>query len=278
MTFINTLIILLTGILFAIGVNPKVSRTPFNLSKPSLRVKLSDKLKEISGLTWYKRNLLAAIQDEDGRIFLINSSTGIIERKLKFAGPGDYESIVFTNGFFYVITSSGLLYQVNHLDPTQLRKFKTPLNWMNDVEGMCYDTVLDVLLVACKEQASTKLTPSTKGKAIYGLDINNQEFVTPAIYTIKKKELVPFLKSKRTFKPSGLAIDPITCNLYVLASVGKMLIVMSPDGTILDVNKLSSKQFRQPEGIAFSPEGDLYVASEAKGKKAVLLKFIRKIE
>ena len=257
------------------GSNDSISRIPYDLANPDLKLELSDKLKEISGLTWYKRNLLAGIQDEDGKIFIINSRTGVIEQELKFAGPGDYESIEYANEFFYVMTSSGLLYEVNEHDPTITRKFKTPLTWLNDVEGMCFDTVLDVLLVACKEKPSTKLSPSTKGKAIYGIDLNSKNFVTPPIFTIKKKDLEPFLQEKQTFKPSALAIDPITCNIYMLASVGQLLIVMSPDGTVLEVNRLKAKQFRQPEGITFSPGGDLFIANEAKGKKAILYKFLR---
>ena len=275
MAFIRVILIVYTGFFISPDAPKATSRIPFDLSKPLAKFELPAKLKEISGITWYKNNLLAAVQDEEGIIFLINSTNGKIQKEIRFNGPGDYESITFFNTSFYIMTSSGLLYVVNHLDPTIWRKFKTPLGWMNDIEGMCYDSVLDQLLVACKEQPSTQLTLNEKGKAIYAIDLSAKKLITPPTYTIKKKSLEPFLGEKPSFKPSGIAIDPITCNIYVLASVGKLLIVMSPDGTVLDVEKLSSKRFRQPEGITFSPDGDLFIANEASGKKARLYRFVR---
>lgn len=278
MAFINTIFFISIGFLITFGSAKQPSRLPFNLKEPEFRLELSDKLSEISGLTWYQQDLLAAVEDEFGIIYLINSSTGKIQNELRFAGPGDFESIEYFNGYFYVLTSSGLIYKVYHLDSSITTMGKTSLTWLNDVEGMCYDTVNDVLLIACKEQASTELLKKEKGKAIYAFNPDEKKLITPPVFRIKKKNLEPFLGEKPDFKPSAVAIDPITCNLYVLASVGKLLVVLSPDGTVLEVKRLKSKQFRQPEGISFSPEGHLFIANEAKGKKPTLFKFFRKTE
>jgi uncharacterized protein YjiK len=278
MAFIQFIFFLATGITLAGDPGQLPTRLPFNLKEPVYQVELPDKLSEISGLTWYQPELLAAVEDEEGVIYLIQPATGSIQCELRFAGPGDFESIAYNNGCFYVLTSSGLLYTVDHLDPTVSTRAKTSLTWRNDVEGMCYDTVSDLLLIACKEQPSTRLAKDEKGKAVYALDINENRLIVPPAFTIKKKYLEPFLGEKPTFKPSAIAIDPITCNLYVLASVGKLLIVVSPDGTVLAVERLKPKQFRQPEGIAFSPEGHLFISNEAKGKNPTLYTFFRKSE
>jgi uncharacterized protein YjiK len=37
--------------------------------------------------------------------------------------------------------------------------------------------------------------------------------------------------------------------------------------------KLNPKIFRQPEGICFSPDGTMYIASEGDGMEGTLLKF-----
>jgi len=52
-----------------------------------------------------------------------------------------------------------------------------------------------------------------------------------------------------------------------------MLIILNPKGEIEDLIPLDPKIFRQPEGICFSPNGDLYISSEGKGKSGYILKF-----
>ena len=39
------------------------------------------------------------------------------------------------------------------------------------------------------------------------------------------------------------------------------------------VKELDEKLFRQPEGICFSPEGDMYISNEGQGGKGYILKF-----
>ena len=60
----------------------------------------------------------------------------------------------------------------------------------------------------------------------------------------------------------------------MLSSVRKALVLLDPaDGTLLDVWPLPDDLFRQPEGLAFLPNGDLYISSEGSGGKAMLARF-----
>ena len=59
----------------------------------------------------------------------------------------------------------------------------------------------------------------------------------------------------------------------MISSVGKLLTIMDREGLILGVQALDPNLFRQPEGICFSPEGDLYISNEGKGGKGYVLKF-----
>ena len=59
----------------------------------------------------------------------------------------------------------------------------------------------------------------------------------------------------------------------MISSVGKLLVVLDRDGYILGVHALDPNLFRQPEGICFSPEGDLYISNEGRGGKGYVLKF-----
>ena len=75
------------------------------------------------------------------------------------------------------------------------------------------------------------------------------------------------------FKPSALAVHPITGELFVLSSVLKVLVVLAEDGSITAVLPLDGELLEQPEGMAFLPNGDLFISSEGVKKKARLLRF-----
>ncbi len=67
-------------LIISISININHKKIPFNVDKPEIKIELSKELKEISGLTWYNGQL-GAVQDESGRMYLLNSKTGAIEKK-----------------------------------------------------------------------------------------------------------------------------------------------------------------------------------------------------
>ena len=69
--------------------------------------------------------------------------------------------------------------------------------------------------------------------------------------------------TKLEFKPSAAAINPLTNELYIIASINKLLVVASRNGTVKEVYHLDSKMYKQPEGITFTPWGDLLISNEA---------------
>ena len=94
------------------------------------------------------------------------------------------------------------------------------------------------------------------------------------MFQIDEEELADFLGVKRMiFKPSALAIQPETKDIYVLSSVAKSLIVLDQEGVLKSAYSLPRSIFRQPEGIAFDTEFNLYISNEGRDKKATMLKF-----
>ena len=81
------------------------------------------------------------------------------------------------------------------------------------------------------------------------------------------------IESETSFQPSGIAIHPIDGEIYIISSVGKLLIILDRRGKVLEVKALDPKIFRQPEGICFSPAGDMFISSEGQGGKGYILKF-----
>jgi uncharacterized protein YjiK len=257
------LIIHLLNLISVVFINSSNNQAiPFNISNPELKIELSKELKEISGLTWLGNNEIGAVQDEAGILYILDASSGKIKNKIKFSLPGDFEGITVAGTCIYAITSSGMLYYFDRSSPNDIKRVKTPLSWRNDVEGLFYDEDSEQLLVICKENGSIS-DSDFKGKSIFSIRTSDHYFSKTPLVTIKKKELEKFKKVEK-FKPSAIDIDPLTKDIYILASAGKILLVLNSNYTIKTVINLPSKLYAQPEGICFSNNGDLFISNEGK--------------
>jgi len=80
-------------------------------------------------------------------------------------------------------------------------------------------------------------------------------------------------KSALRFMPASIAVHPLTSEVFVLSAVDRVLASFDRRGKVTGYALLDDKLFRQPEGIAFLPNGDMVVTNEGDGKKATLLRF-----
>jgi DNA-binding beta-propeller fold protein YncE len=82
----------------------------------------------------------------------------------------------------------------------------------------------------------------------------------------KKIDVAPIAKTlgvnKVRFKPSASAVNPLNGDIYMVSAVNKVLVVADSAGTVQDVYQLNPSLYRQPEGIAFTPTGDLLISNE----------------
>ena len=148
------------------------------------------------------------------------------------------------------------------------------------------------MLIACKGKPHIKKGRKYKGyKAVYRFDMVEKKLDTIPFLLINLNEIVDQEKldgyerlSQKLaseyddsgdirFQPSGIAVHPITGYIYIIASVGQKLIVVNREGVILTIENLEKKIFRQPEGICFKPNGNLYISNEGDGGKAKIHKF-----
>lgn len=254
----------------------------YNLKKPSKRWDLPKELVEISGLSFFRNNELACIQDEDGDFFIYDLRKKEITRKEKFGEKGDYEGVEVIEDTVYVLKSNGDLFYF-HLRSKgigEVLKLKTDLKKQNDAEGLGFLKEHQEILVACKEEPGTKKIDVGKSRTVYRISRPDKKFKKKPKYIIDAKSYNKMLETKelskkqhKPFKPSGVAIHPKTNDVYVIGTVGKMMIILNPNGEIIDLIPLNPEVFRQPEGICFSPDGDLYISSEGRNKKGYILKF-----
>ncbi|GAB3901381.1 hypothetical protein GCM10028803_25950 [Larkinella knui] len=236
----------------------------YDLKTPSRRFTLPPDLQEISGLSYYKTNQLLCVQDEKAVAYIYDLKKSEVADSSVFGGYGDFEGIEWADNEIYTLKSNGDLY---HFKPfsKQIAQLSTDLPAKVEVEGLAYDAQTNRLMIAVKEGGK-------KGeKVVYMYDIK-----TKVVYkglTIKDEVLAEAGVAVHKFKPSGLAVHPKTGDIYFLTSIGKQVVVLNRKGQVTATQSLDPALFRQPEGICFSPDGTLYIASEGDGKAGYILEF-----
>ncbi len=253
----------------------------YNMEQPNEYYGLAPRLREISGLTYRSATSLLCINDEEGVVFDYDVSSGEIAALYSFGKAGDYEGVELVNGILYVLRSNGDIYEVKNFNTDSITtiRHRTQLSSVNNAEGLCYDKRSNALLIACKGKPLHK----RKGeKAVYAFSLDTYQLKEEPIYRINQyqiEQIITDLSNRKGFEkegrfcPSAIAIHPITQNIYVLASVGKKLLVLNSYGAILAIVKLNPSVFFQPEGICFSPDGTMFICNEEKVGRANILQF-----
>lgn len=267
----------------------------YDLGTPVARYTLPAYLEEISGLSYYGNGKIACVQDEKANIYVWNLEKEKIIDKHEFGNDADYEDIAVVGKTAYILRNNGSIYRIKDFKKKdrKVKKYKTELKEKNDTEGIAYDPIANALLIACKGSPSIeKENPYEGYKAIYKFDLEEEKLVTRPHFlidldrldsyidrsrfnrlSVKVAKSLRIIESETSFKPSGIAIHPLDGEIYIISSVGKLLIILNSEGKVQDVRELDPIIFRQPEGICFSPAGDMYISNEGQGGKGYILKF-----
>ena len=242
--------------------------------------KLPGRLQEISGLAYWKENILLCVEDENGRLYLYDHAKEEIIQEIKFGKKGDYEGVTQSENIAYVIRSTGKLFYFNIEDEPDVMKVDLPFKSSNDLEGITKGHKKDEFYIVCKQNPEL-LENGVEGRAVYTYNVKKDKVKTrPYIHLtsdsfkdeIKKAGLNP--SKHMPFLPSGIAVHPITEDVFLISSVGRLLIVLNKSGSIVSMAPLKRSFYRQPEGICFDNEGNMFISSEGRGKKGYILKFI----
>ncbi|MFK7907496.1 MAG: hypothetical protein AB8B69_20335 [Chitinophagales bacterium] len=267
---------------------------PYNFAEPTQKQKMPNELDELSGLDFLGGTLFACIQDEKANVYIYNFETDEVTSDVDFGKNGDFEDVEVVGKEIWVLRSDGDLYQIMNFntDEQEVEKYETHLSTSNDAEGLCLDASKQNLLVACKGKAHDD--PKWDNyKAVYSFNLSTKELSPNPLFAIsldslskhlakdKNKELLNRVakffnpaSGDLTFQPSGIDVHPITKEIYLIATAGKLLVIMDASGKqIVHIEPLDPDVFKQPESICFMANGDLYIGNEARGGKANILKF-----
>lgn len=243
----------------------------YTMPRPQKMI-LDKKLNEISGLHYLKNeNAMLAIADNKQKIYRV-SQDGKVSNYFEndFAPQADFEDIAEIDSSIYVLISNGTIVELNKNDSgSNVKNYPFWSTEKNDFETIYYDSVVKSLIMICKK---CKGETSKEIVSAYRFDIAGKQFETQPFYTISSKEVRNMLKDgKVDFTPSAAAIHPKEKRLYILASAGNLLVITNLKGKVQQVFRLNPSLYPQSEGITFAPDGDMYVANEAKLGKPSLL-------
>ncbi len=172
----------------------------------------------------------------------------------------------------YIVRSDGKIYHTPW-QGGEVEKFSTELNEDNDVEGLCAIPTKGELWLACKERGGLEGKKTKNERMVYALSLQKEKLREKPAVTIDIDVLSDLAETGVRFAPSGIAIHPLSGDIYVISSVGKLLVVFDARASyVKHLQTLDYGHFPQPEGICFAPNGALYISSEG-GSRGALMRF-----
>jgi len=259
----------------------KVNSSPkeYDLNNPSV-LYLNEEMAEISGIYFYQKDSsVFAISDESGYLFKIHLNKNFITQRWRFDKTHDFEDLFYRDNAFYVLESNGDIHTLQFSPrgdtiTTQTSLFPTDGKGKNEFESFYYDSARKSFVMICKECKSDK-----KNKvSAWAYDPDSNSF-TASVFTINVDLIAAKTGDKKLkFKPSAATINPLTGDLWILSAVNMLLVVADQNGNCKEAFQLNRGIFTQPEGITFTPSGDLIISDEAGSKynSASILIFKRK--
>lgn len=231
-------------------------------------------LKEISAIAYIDEHRFACIQDEAGKIFIYNAQKKEIEKEIEFGNPGDYEGLALHANTAYVLRADGQIIEVNnYINSSHVTTVhKTSLTKKQNAEGLAFDKENNRLLIAIKGPEAV----SDKYKGIYAFNLDNKKLIKEPVFKIDlENEVFDRIKSGKKkgsrMQPSEIAIHPKNGNIYITDGAKPKLLIMNRSGKILSLSELKNSKFSQPEGLAFTPDGRLFISNEGTDNSGNIL-------
>lgn len=277
--------IVLFAVLIATSIllNKRDVSLGYDFNEPNETFVLPNILREISGITTGDDHRLACVQDENGILFQFDLESNEIALQQSFGEDGDYEGLCRVGPFFYVLRSDGILFELKEQAAIELRaeedvqeiaemrvnRYDLGLP-IAENEGLCFDEKNNRLLIISRDKS-----PHTKtnDRLIYAFDLTRKRLLKQPVFTLNPFSGKWNKQANLSFRPSELALHPLTGEIFVLSSKDQALFVFSPQGKIQTIQRFNPTIFAKPEGITFLENGDVYISNEGKDEKPTILFF-----
>ncbi len=266
------------AVLLTIGCRQKSSNTPdYDLQHPEVTL-LGNVLNEVSGICYDTKagdSALLAVVDSKKQVFQLEMKVPRLKDYTEKVLPSDSdpEDLVKLDSSIFVLLSRGVILEIpdKAKDTTGIKSYALGLPGNNDFETLYYDPNVKSLVLMCKACDHERKAGI---RTAYRFDLATRRFDSSSFYTIEKDAVKALMQDANAkFDPSAAAIHPINKRLYILSSAGNLLVIADNRGTVIEAFALSPDDFPQAEGIAFAPNGDMFISNEKKHGEPTLLRF-----
>lgn len=263
--YLYCLVLCLSGSCDSIGQKEITSPEGYDFSAGK-KHQLFSKLREISGIAFLPGSdtSMLAVNDEEGRIYAVNiNAPEFMADPTKFSGKGDYEDIAFFKDKWRVLESNGLIHSGNLATPDWTK----PPRFLPKDEYEAMAACNDSLVVICKECKENKEGTST----VFFIKADVDSLYIESTIQLEASD---FIKGKnKQVLASALARHPITREWFILSHLNGSLLIADAQFKVKQSFKLPRSIFLQPEGIAFSANGDLFISNEGDTGQGYILEF-----
>ncbi len=231
---------------------------------------LPKKLLEISGHHYFDDGTIAAINDEKGELYFVDlARPEDIVQEYEFGKKNDYEDLVTIDSSYYILESNGDLHYIHRVNTDSVVQYKFSRDVKVEFESLVHYPDKNALVLITKEHRFPE-----ESVLAFAFDLETKTYSDTPFFRIPLQEIYVKMKDLTgQFKPSAAAIHPSLNKLFIIASVGKVLVQCDLNGRSEKVYKLNPSRFQQPEGISFASNGDMYISNEGLEGKATIIRF-----
>ncbi len=232
--------------------------------RAAVQAKLPNVLREVSGLAVAADGRVFAHGDERAVVAQVDACAARVIKIFSLGRPplrGDFEGLAIAGERFFLITSTGFLYEFREGPDGAAVPFSvmdTGFGRVCELEGLAYDASERTLLSGCKETAR----PSLRGQLVvlrWSLD-RRAAAAAPSL-TIPLNDVLKATGTKG-FRTTSIERDALTGHYILVAGPERALVELTPKGAVIAGRDLNRQLHPQPEGVTLVGDSVLVIADE----------------
>jgi hypothetical protein len=231
---------------------------------PAAQFYLPEGLREISGLAVASNNTVYAHDDNYAIVYEVDLNLKRAVKAFALGKPtvkGDFEDIAVRNGYVYLLTSDGRLYEApvgENRKRVRYNAYDTGVGTHCETEGLVNGAAEGEFLILCKKAHETEFKDRL---VIYNWNLHDRTPVATPWLNVSLDGLVEKL-DQANFHPSAFAWRHDRGTLIIVSAKGHSAIEIDQQGRLVDRIKIDKVEHPQPEGLTLMPDGRLVLSDE----------------
>lgn len=231
---------------------------------PAKEFYLPEGLREISGLAVASNNTVYTHDDNYAIVYEVDLNLQKAIKAFALGKPtvkGDFEDIAVRDGYVYLLTSDGHLYEARageNRKRVRYNAYDTGVGTHCETEGLVNGAAEGDFLILCKKAHEVEFKDRL---VIYNWNLHDRTPVSTPWLNVSLDGLVEKL-DQANFHPSAFAWRRDRGALIIVSAKGHSAIEIDLQGRLIDRIKIDKVDHPQPEGLTLMPDGRLVLSDE----------------